>query len=268
MCFKKWFSNPAQTVPIIPAKRRLITFGRNKYGSGNDLNGCVNDSFNLSDKSTGMKPDFDIRKILDYDAIADRWITEAKSAIQTLSPGATVLIIADSCFSGTVTRAGMGMGLLDIKHPTKNRFYNPGLPPREKKNKMFSNENMNHILMSGCAEHEYSNDAYINGKYAGAFTFFAVMALELGMTYKEWFAEIRKYLPSKDFNQTPQLEGPEYLINRKVFEDETLTLHNSSHGSYTYDKNGDESDGQEEGIYFDRLLIDDEISEILAGIPV
>lgn len=263
MCFKKLFSKPD---PIIPSKRRLITFGRNKYGSGNDLNGCVNDSLNVSEKAKCMFSDFDIRKIFDYDVIANRYLSEARSAIQLLNPGATVLVLADSCFSGSVTR--MGMGLIDIKHPTKNRFYNPGLPPRQKKNKIFSNENMNHILISGCGEHEYSNDAYINGKYAGAFTFFAVMALEMGMTYKQWFAEIRKYLPSKDFNQSPQLEGPERLINRKVFEDETLILQNSSHGSYTYDKNGDESDGQDEGLYFDRLLIDDEIAGILAEIPI
>lgn len=260
MCFKK------KPIPVIAAKRRLITFGRNKYGSGNDLNGCVNDSLNLSDKAKGMFSDFDIRKIQDYDVTADRYITEARNSIQLLNPGSTVLVMADSCFSGTVTRV-LGIGLMDVKHPTKNRFFDPGLPPRQIKNKMFPNENMNHILISGCGEHEYSNDAYINNKYAGAFTFFAVLALESGMTYKQWFAEIRKYLPSKDFNQSPQLEGPEYLINRKVFEDETLVIHNSSHGSYTYDTSEDESDGQDEGLYFDRLLIDDEISSLLQGIP-
>jgi hypothetical protein len=262
MCWKK------QT-PVItaPAKRRLITFGRNKYGGGNDLNGCWNDSLNLSDKTKGMFSDFDNRLIKDYDVIADKYLTMGRDAIKTLSPGATVLVMADSCFSGTVTRAGVCMGLMDIKHPTKNRFFDPGLPPRTIKNKAFSNENMNHILISGCTDHEYSNDAYINSKYAGAFTFFAVMALEIGMTYKQWFDEIRKYLPSKDFNQSPQLEGPERLINRKVFEDETLIIHNSSHGSYTYDKTGDESDGQDEGLYFDRLLIDDEIAEMLSAIP-
>jgi len=262
MCFKK-----KPPVIVAPTKRRLLTFGRNKYGGGNDLNGCVNDSLNLSDKAKGMYSDFDIRKLQDYDVTANRYLEDAKNAIQLLSPGATVLFLADSCFSGTVTRAGTCMGLIDIKHPTKNRFYNPGLPPRTIKNKVLSNENMNHILISGCTDHEYSNDAYINSKYAGAFTFFAVMALEMGMTYKQWFDEIRKYLPSKDFNQSPQLEGPEYLINRKVFEDETLVIHNSSHGSYTYDKSGDEEDGQDEGLYFDRLLIDDEIAEILTQIP-
>jgi hypothetical protein len=257
-----WKPKPS---PIKPAKRRLLTFGKNKYG-GQDLSGCWNDSLNLSQKCTGMFSDFDIRKLRDYDVTCDRYLTDGTNAIKQLSPGATVLVLADSCFSGTITRM-MGMALIDIKHPTKNRFHDPGLPPRKVKNKLFKYPELNHIVISGCSEHETSSDAYINGQYAGAFTFFAVLALEIGMTYKQWFEEIRNYLPSKDFSQTPTLEGPEYLINRKVFEDETLIIHNSSHGSYTYDVHGDEDDGQDEGLYFDKLLIDDKIGEMLLSIP-
>jgi hypothetical protein len=213
-----------------------------------------------------MFSDFDIRQYRDYDVTADRYLTIGKQAIQLLPTGATVLVLADSCFSGSVTRM-MGMCFAEDRHPTKSRFFDPGIPPREIKRRAFSIENMNHILISGCGEHETSNDAYINGKYAGAFTFYAVATLVKGMTYKQWFDAIRKYLPSQNFNQSPQLEGPEYLINRKVFEDDTLIIHNSSHGSYTYDASGDESDGQDEGLYFDRLLIDDEISSMLQSIP-
>jgi len=261
MCWKK-----KPPIVIVPAKRRLLTFGKNVY-PGNSLNGCWNDSLNLSDKALGMFSDFDIRKYRDGDVTADRYLTEAKNAIQLLSPGATVLVMADSCYSGSVTRA-MSMGCQQEKHPTKARFFYPGIPPRQTKKKAFSTEGMNHVLISGCGEHETSNDAYINGKYAGAFTFYAVAVLVKGMTYKQWFEEIRKYLPSDNFNQSPQLEGPEHLINRVVFEDETLIIHNSSHGSYTYDTNGDEADGQDEGLYFNRLVIDDEIREMLNAIPV
>lgn len=263
MCFKKWFPDPA---PVIPAKRRLLTFGRNKYG-GQDLNGCVNDSNDLSKKLLGLYPDFDIRKFTDYDVTVARYKSEVTNAINVLSPGATVLILADSCFSGTVTR---GMGIVDQKYSTKNRFYNSGLPKRNNiRTKLFKAQgNARWIVISGCGEHQTSADAYINGKYVGAFTCYAILTLQKGMTYREWFSGIRKYLPSTNFDQCPTLEGPEELLNRKVFEDDTLVIHNSSHGTYTYDPHGDEEDGQDEALYFDKTLIDDEINLLLQKIPL
>jgi hypothetical protein len=259
MCFKKildWF-RPDPVVPLEPTKRRLLTFGRNKYGGDNDLNGCVNDSVNLSAKVSNLFPDFAVNMFLDYEVTAKAYLTEVERAIAVLNPGSTVLVLADSCFSESVTRLLNSPG-----HPTKNRFYDPGLPPRKKRKKVF-NSVINHILISGCEDHATSADAYINGSYQGAFTYFCIRSLKKGITYKQWFDEIKKGLAAAKFEQIPTLEGPENLLNRIVFEDETLVIHNSSHGSYTYDKNGDESDGQDEGLFFDRLLVDDEIGLIL-----
>lgn len=264
MCFKKWFYTPPPIEVLPYVKRRLITFGKNLYGGNNDLRGCWNDSLNLSAKSLSMFPDFEVRKFKDNDVTRDRYLCEFYAAVRSLHSGATVLVFADSCFSGSVTR---GTAQMNIKHITKNRFYDSGLPPRKKANKFAQPTAGNHILMSGCMENETSSDAYINGSYNGAFTFFAVMALKLGMTYREWYGAIRKFLPSVDLTQTPTIEGPDYLLDRKVFEGETLIIHNSSHGSYIYDKNGDESDGRDETLYFDKHVIDDEISVILQQIP-
>lgn len=250
---------------MIPAKRRLITFGRNLYG-GQDLNGCWNDSLNLSEFLKSRKSDFDIRKFRDYDATAERYLAEMAGSIQMQNPRTTNLVMADSCFSETITR--FGLALFDKKHPTKNRFYDQGLPPRKIVNKVFSGPATNHIVMSGCKEHETSADAYINGKYVGAFTYFAIKAYQDGMTYRQWYNAIRKFLPSQDFTQTPTLEGPDYLLDRIAFEDETNIFHNSSHGSYKYDPHEDEADGQDEGIYLDHLLIDDEIGNVLKQIRV
>jgi hypothetical protein len=86
------------------------------------------------------------------------------------------------------------------------------------------------------------------------------------MTYRQWFAEIRKYLPSQDFEQVPMLEGPGYLLDRIVFSDETNIFHNSSHGSVLPDENGDEDDRQDETIYLDRHVRDDEIGNVLKQI--
>ena len=258
MCLRKLFPQWFEPEPEpIPANRKLLTFGKNNYGGGNNLNGCVNDSNNIEKKVIELFPDFAVFKFIDSQATASKYLTEVEKAVSVLSNDATILVLADSCFSESVTRLMNSPG-----HPTKARFLDPGLPPRKTKSKPF--RAINHILISGCEDHATSADAYINGSYQGAFTYFAIKTLKKGITYKQWFTELLKQIKAAGFEQTPVLEGPEYLINRVVFEDETLIIHNSSHGSYTYDKNGDESDGQDEGIYFDRLLVDDEISNILS----
>lgn len=259
MCWKK------EPLAIInPADFRLLTFGRNKYGGSNNLNGCVNDSNNLPKKPVQFFPKVDVRKFFDYDVTVYNYLTNIEASIKTLSSGAVSFVMADSCFSESITRA-MGIGFISKKHPTKSRFLYPGIPPRRKRNVLFKGV-LNHIVMSGCQEHQTSADAYINGQYVGALTCFASLALEKEMTYREWFNETRRYLPSRDFDQVPTLEGPDWMLDSIIGDKETLWIHNSSHGSYTYDKNGDEEDGQDEGLYFDRLLIDDEIGNVLKQI--
>jgi hypothetical protein len=85
------------------------------------------------------------------------------------------------------------------------------------------------------------------------------------MTLIDWYVEIRRYLPSLSFDQIPQLEGPPDILNRRIGDGQWLFIHNSSHGSWTVDRDGDEEDGRDEGIFFDRLIIDDEIRQLLSA---
>ena len=264
MCIKKilaWFHKPPEPLPepVEHSDLILLTFGKNNYGGGNDLRGCVNDSKNLSAKLLELIPSFYIKKFLDADVTVARYKSEVSKAIDTLNPGAVVVVMADSCFSESITRL-----VNSNPHPIKNRFINPELPPRiNVGKKLFKSRDIRWIVMSGCQEHQTSADAYIDGKYVGAFTYFAIKALKEGMTYREWHNEILRYLPGGEFNQVPTLEGPEELLNKVMFEDETLIIHNSSHGTYTYDEHGDEEDGYDEALYFDKMLIDDDLGEIL-----
>jgi hypothetical protein len=260
MCFWKKHDSP-----ILPATRRLLTFGKNIYGGGNDLRGCVNDSNNLSKKLKELYPDFIIQKYLNDEVTAERYKEEVSKAIATLNPGDTVLVMCDSCFSGTVTKALNLTG-----HPVKSKFFVPDLPHKHKiRMKMFRGKgDLKWILMSGSEDHQTSADCFEGGEYVGADTYFSIKAVKKGITYREWYERIRKYLPSPSYDQSPTLEGPDYLLDKKVFEGNTLVIHNSSHGSWTYDLNGDEEDGRDEGLYFDRLLLDDEINIILQQIPV
>lgn len=62
--------------------------------------------------------------------------------------------------------------------------------------------------MAGCQDTEYSYDASFEGRANGAFSFVALRALESlkpKATYRDWFKEIKKALPSQQYPQTPNL---------------------------------------------------------------
>jgi len=276
MCFK-WFKKKPDPVPIVPGecKKTLLHFAVNNYpGTANDLNGCLNDQRDFVDKLNLLwTSEFDIKRFADTEATASRYKQEAADAIALLHPGATVLVFADSCFSETLTKALNNPG--SKKHPTLNRFYqNPDLPVmREKRRIKFAvspKGEMRWITMSGCGENQTSADAWINKEYHGAFTYYAMLTLSRGMTYRQWWVEIRKCLPSiaLDFDQEPGLEGPTALLDKIVFEGEVLIIANSSHGTQVYDIHGDEADGYDEALYlYDGMVTDDEINVFLQKIP-
>ena len=112
MCWRK------KEVVLTPAEMRILSFGRNQYGGGNNLNGCVNDTTNLTRLLQPPFPDIDIRKYTDYDVTVANYKKWAATAIATLSPGATVAIIADSCFSQGITRGNPNYGFYN-GHPYK-----------------------------------------------------------------------------------------------------------------------------------------------------
>ena len=73
---------------------------------------------------------------------------------------------------------------------------------------------LNHVIYSGCKDNETSADAFIDGKWQGAFT--AKRRKKVSNT-KKW-ADIHLDVQSatKEFNQTPQLNGRE-LNTRLIF---------------------------------------------------
>ena len=73
--------------------------------------------------------------------------------------------------------------------------------------------------MAGCQDVEYSYDAYFQGRPNGAFSFVAIGALKklsAGATYSDWFKEIRKGLPSRQYPQSPNLYGTAGMKKWKV----------------------------------------------------
>jgi len=139
---------------------------------------------------------------------------ELRNILQKTKEGVHVAVISDSCFSGTVTR------VVSQDTQAKPRFMvTDSIPPGTPLKKAFLSESgMKEILISGCSDSEYSYDAFINGRYNGAFTANAVSLLKQGQTYNEFYTLLRTKLPSSSYPQTPQLEGTNENKARLVFE--------------------------------------------------
>jgi hypothetical protein len=128
---------------------------------------------------------------------------ELRDIFKSIPAGVQMIVILDSCFSGTATRV--------LLEETSRRKYLELYPVSQlaglKKNKEFLiGEDMKEILVAGCGDNEYSYDAYINGRYNGAFTRFAIDTIKDTLSYEEFMNLLRQKLPSRDYPQTPQLE--------------------------------------------------------------
>jgi hypothetical protein len=265
MCWNK------KEITMTPAEMRMISIGRNVYSGGNALNGCVNDTINFPNKMLSPFPVLDVRRFTDYNATVATYKAQAAAAIATLKPGATVAIIADSCFSQGITRGNPNYGTHDGYY-IKNRFYpNPRARVRPIRAKqLFVRSDIRWLIISGCQENATSADAFFKkyNQYMGALSYSLMETIEKGMTWQEWYDAMMVVITAAGFDQIPTFEGPDVKKNEIIGSSETLIIHNSSHGTQVVDRHGDEIDLYDEAIYLDKVLIDDEIGLILDKIPV
>jgi hypothetical protein len=128
--------------------------------------------------------------------------------------GTRVVMISDSCHSGTVARFAPSLR----PSADKVRFLPPAvfLSPEEAERAahmprvVAGRPRHAALLMSGCQDLEYSYDARFGDRPNGAFTYVALAALRdlpADATYKDWMTAIAKRLPSQDYPQTPSLDG-------------------------------------------------------------
>ncbi len=163
---------------------------------------------------------------------------EIRAIFGARKAGVRLVLISDSCHSGTVTRAARAEKDAD----TRPRFMPMGnwlpakLLPKDRAGKpattmvapagtspllgAYSNK-LGDLLLSGCKEgpNNYSYDARIAGRFNGAFTHYALKALKAlkeGATYADWHKAIVKYLPSASYPQSPQILGSEGARKGKV----------------------------------------------------
>jgi hypothetical protein len=185
----------------------------------------------------GDEPDGTAECLCPYDVGSQGPITDDElfDLYSARPAGVKLLMISDSCHSGTVAR------FAPITTPPtiagghapqrKVRFLPPAaylsqrevakLGLRRAFRKSSPPGRYAALLMAGCQDTEYSYDAYFKGRPNGAFSFVALRALPklpAKATYKDWFAAIRKVLPSQQYPQSPNLYGSSSMKGWKVLE--------------------------------------------------
>lgn len=180
----------------------------------------------------GDEPKYD-EALCPYDVKGELLLDdEIRELVGNLSKGANLTIISDSCFSGTVTRAAISENLPGLRTPDDRRvrFYSPALrgdpvlhnpwKALPKRFDLYPEEEMNHLLLTGCNDKEYSYDALIGGTYHGAMTYHAILAIQqsnYSLTYAQLHARTTFLVDEAQYNQHPQLEGPRRLKRRQIF---------------------------------------------------
>jgi len=174
----------------------------------------------------GDEPDGTDECICPYDISRNGPITDDElfDLYSRRRQGVRLLVISDSCHSGSVAK------FAPIRTPPtttarrspvrKVRFLPPGtflstraaarLGVRRARRSSSPPGRYAALLMAGCQDTEYSYDAWFRGRANGAFTYVALQALKglpARATYRDWFAAIRRDLPSQQYPQSPNLYG-------------------------------------------------------------
>ena len=157
------------------------------------------------------------------------------TVLKQLKKGVRMEILLDSCHSGTGTRDMMPY-LTSEKFNISlalNRYLKPpadiecrylGDEEKLKASKSFSTDKeitLNHILWAGCKDSQTSADAFIDGNYNGAFSYyFCKHVRESGgkISRADLYTRVKNSLKFNHFSQVPQLECKQSLRSENIFK--------------------------------------------------
>ncbi|MCY7376929.1 MAG: caspase family protein [Pyrinomonadaceae bacterium] len=169
--------------------------------------------------------------ICPYDIDANQIVDDdLRGLFENLPKDARLTVILDNCFSGTATRAAVSDILPGLRTPDDRRvrFLSPALrgltvlanpwTAKPKTRIKYPESKMHEVLLSGCSDKEYSYDAYFDGVYHGAMTFYALQAIRAA-NYQLTYAQLHKRIGNliEDYPQHPHLEGTTANKKRQIF---------------------------------------------------
>lgn len=241
-------------------KLALCTGINNYPGSGNDLQGCLNDAGDASAKLMSLFGyDFEImadervtrpnmeNKIIHLSEIAKDndhvvigysghgtygvdenhdeedgydealylydgvWYDDRiRGLLNLFRPKVHLVCIFDSCFSDTVSDLNVmkSRSLVYAKSKFVKTYFPPlGIIRRKPFLSNFRRASGGEVGIYACSDNESAYDAYINGRYNGAFSFHFWRAVESGVTYQNLSDKISEKLPSYQYPQTPHFRS-------------------------------------------------------------
>ena len=155
--------------------------------------------------------------------------------------GALFTVILDCCHSGTGLRNFLRPDLpirykflpapVEVRHRSEPKIENRGIdrsvtmtgPEKGLAVRRFgiSVSKTNAVLVAGCRSDQTSADAWIDGDYHGALTYYLWRSMrdsKWKTTYRKLISATGSALADHNYDQEPQLEGPSKLLSSTVFE--------------------------------------------------
>ena len=145
--------------------------------------------------------------------------------------GVNLTVFLDCCHSGsgldqadtlytpkvTVAASGEPGRFLPMPADIEQEIVENGLEVRAFKTSRDINRSA--VLIAGCASHQTSADAFIEGQYQGAATYALRRALEDGnVSYRDIVDDMTEFMVTNRFTQLPQLDGHPTLYDQAFLE--------------------------------------------------
>ena len=155
-------------------------------------------------------------------AISDK---EFASIFAKIPQGVHFVWISDSCHSEDLSRKHEIVEPIDAFNETRFRRFNHKYASRQSQTDApvaslgSAVVPLHGALLSGCASHQLSADAYINNRFNGAFTHYLIKNLSLygqDASMQDIVKYVKIDLMDNDFDQNPQSEG--LLATQKFFQ--------------------------------------------------